>query len=145
MEESKQAARYRLKYQNARDGTCRTMELCVISENPWYFYAMEPGPAGMQRSYFVKCRDPKDAANRHRFRIEQEASWICSPYVAAQHGSGIMQTMVAPEIERADGKNWVQLSSRVTVYEYLPTDLEQFWQKNWGAQPEKLEDRKSVV
>lgn len=139
MGESKQAVRFRLKYRDMRDGVPKTMELYVISENPGYFYALEPDSAEVHRRYFVKCRDLEDAASLHRFRTEQEASWICSPYIAVQHSSGIMQTMEALEIERKEGQAWVPMSSRVTVYEYLPMDLKQFWQKNWTCGAEKLE------
>ncbi len=140
MEDGKKAVRYRLKYQNVWNGASKTVELCMLSENPWYFYAWEPRPAGVRRSFFVKCRDPKDPDSFYRFRTEQETSWICSPYVAAQHGSGMAQTMEMPVIERDEGWGWESLSGQVAVYEYLPMDLEQFWQQqNEATQEERLE------
>lgn len=127
--------RYRLTYQDVQDkadAPPKTMGLCALPEgekDPRYFYTLEPQLTGVQRRYFVKCPDPNDPASLARFQVEQDTAWICSPYMAAVCSNGIAQTMAEPVIERSGGRGWEKLSSQVVVYEYLPLDLEQFWQR----------------
>ena len=150
-EEKKQAtvAQYRLRYQDVRDGKSKTVELYNFSdgsEEPRYFYTREPRLSGARRSCFVKCRDPKDPASLRRLRAEQEVAWICSPYVAALRNNGMAKTMEGPVIERNDGQGWVQLSSQMVIYEYLPSDLEQFWQQQSETlQEEQLEELRGQI
>lgn len=143
------AVQYRLKYWDLRDNASKTVELCTFSEGTEesrYFYTLERSLAGKRRSYFVKCSDPKDPASLRRFRAEQEAAWICSPYVAALRSNGIAQTMEKPVIERKDSQDWVQQPGLVVVYEYLPSDLEQFWQQKSGMlQEEQLEELRGQI